>query len=132
MSLKTFTAAYIETALWSSVDESSDQGGAPLDKNYDPDDIAPDTRKRMEKDCREFYAEWEDAWTESAWSDWQAGHDFWLSRNGHGAGFFDRYFRKGSTLGTLGPRTRDALQKAAKAYGSFDLYVGDDGKVHGS
>ena len=125
MSLKTFTDAYIECALWSSHDED----GTPLDDSYGESDIAPATRKQMEKDCAAFYKEWETEWTESGWSDTQAGHDFWLSRNGHGAGFFDRHFRADATLG---PRTRDALQKAAKAYGSFDLYVGDDGKVYGS
>lgn len=50
----------------------------------------------------------------------QVGHDFWLSRNGHGAGFFDR------GLGGLG----DRLQKAARVYGTCDTYVGDDGWIY--
>ncbi len=51
----------------------------------------------------------------------QAGHDFWLTRNGHGAGFWDR------GLGALGER----LSKESKPYGSCDLYVGDDGQIYG-
>jgi hypothetical protein len=39
-----------------------------------------------------------------------AGHDFWLTRSGHGAGFWDR------GLGALGER----LTEASKAYGSPD------------
>ena len=42
-----------------------------------------------------------------------------LTRNGHGAGFWDR------GLGALGER----LTRAAKSHGSVDLYVNDDGKV---
>lgn len=49
-----------------------------------------------------------------------AGHDFWLSRNGHGAGFSDRgnepVFRK--------------LQDAARVYSGVDAYPGDDGYLH--
>lgn len=47
----------------------------------------------------------------------QVGHDFWLTRNGHGTGFWDR------GLGAVG----DRLSVAAHAYGEASLYVGDDG-----
>ena len=47
--------------------------------------------------------------------DYRAGMYFWLSRNGQGAGFFDRW-----------PR----LQRAAKVYGTRDVYVGDDGRLY--
>ncbi len=44
------------------------------------------------------------------------GHDFLLSRDGHGAGFWDR------GLGALGER----LHALAKPFGESGLYVGDD------
>lgn len=47
------------------------------------------------------------------------GHDLWLTRNGHGAGYWDR------GLGEIGTE----LTKAAKALGSQDLYVAD-GYIH--
>jgi len=50
----------------------------------------------------------------------QTGIDFWLSRNGHGGGFFDR------GLGELG----EQLQGAAEAYGVKEVYLGDNGKVY--
>ena len=50
----------------------------------------------------------------------RAGHDFWLTRNGHGAGFWDR------GLGDLGRRLSDA----AEVYGSVDLYPGEDGRIY--
>lgn len=48
------------------------------------------------------------------------GHDFWLTRNHHGAGFWDR------GLGELG----DRLTKLADSFGSQDLVLGDDGFLH--
>lgn len=45
------------------------------------------------------------------------GHDFWLTRNGHGAGFWDR------GLGKLGTQ----LTELCKPYGSTYAYLGDDG-----
>lgn len=51
-----------------------------------------------------------------------AGHDFWLTRNGHGAGFWDR--------SELDKPTQGRLTKAAHAFGNSDLYVGDDGRIY--
>lgn len=50
----------------------------------------------------------------------QLGHDLWLTRNGHGSGFWDR------KLGEVGER----LTVAAKAMGECDVYEGDDGKLY--
>ena len=50
-----------------------------------------------------------------------AMHDFVLTRNRHGAGFWDR-----GLLGGLG----DKLTQAAQAFGPMHVYVGDDGLVH--
>ena len=123
--LDIMVAAYIETALWSTTDNSTPQGGEPLDKNYDADDIAPDTMRQMREDCNDFLnANMEDVLT---FDDRlrkcleQAGHYFWLTRNGHGAGFWD-----GDWEHEVGQR----LTKAAKVYGGVDLIVGDDGKIH--
>ena len=43
-----------------------------------------------------------------------AGHDFWLTRNGHGAGFWDRDLPKD---------VGDALTRASEKYGEINLYV---------
>jgi hypothetical protein len=47
-------------------------------------------------------------------------HDFWLTRNRHGCGFWDGSYKD------LG----DRLTNAAQAFGECDLYVGDDGKIY--
>ena len=46
----------------------------------------------------------------------QAGHDFWLSRNKHGAGFCDR----DST--SYKEHIRDSLQRKAEQFGESDVY----------
>ena len=124
MSLEDFTASCIECALWSSTDNSDDSGGEPLDKNYDEGDLSDECRAEIEKDCKDFYESNIGLLVQyfelGDFSDDSAGHDFWLTRNGHGAGFWDR------GLGTIG----DRLAKECKPYGSADLYVGDDGKIH--
>lgn len=118
-----FTRSYIETALWSSMDD----GDAPLDSNYGPEDLAPETLAQMIEDCKAFqadYAEWltEDHYLGAGWTALEfAGHDFWLTRNGHGSGFWD---------GCWTEEAGKQLTEASKAYGSVDLYVGDDNLIY--
>jgi hypothetical protein len=115
-----FTTSYIETALWSTTDNANASGGSPLDDNYGVDDIAGPTLARMIEDCAAFQ---EANVKHIGDRDEQAGYDFWLTREGHGAGFWDGdWDEPGATV----------LTDAAHAYGSFDLYVGDDGKVYGA
>lgn len=117
LNLDPFTRSYMQTALWSSTDD-----GEPLDKNYKIDDISDETKAEMIADCTDFQEmaaehliEADDAMSE------RAGQDFWLTRNGHGAGFWD------------GDWPREAgveLTRMAKSFGGVDLYVGDDGKIY--
>ncbi len=131
--MDTFTRSYIETALWSSMDNSDDQGGEPLDANYGTEDIAPDTLAVMVADCADFQASFGEHFSGE---ESQAGHDFWLTRNGHGAGFWDGDWTEPfpQPEGALLVQYRtvgDFLTAMSKPYGSFDLYVGDDGLIHG-
>lgn len=120
--LDAFTCAYVECALWSSTDDD----GEPLDDGRDASDIAPEALASMVEDCKDFRdANADDlarAYETEGYDESRAGHDFWLTRNGHGAGFWDR------GLGGVG----DKLSRASKVYGGVDLYVGDDGQVYSS
>jgi len=116
------------TALWSSRDEIGEDGGEPLDHNFDITDIAPKTRRRMKADCAAFLAANYDAifCIGAPSSDFSgvigmAGHDFWLTRCGHGAGFWD---------GDWPEPHATKLTAAANAAGNVDLYVGDDGRIY--
>ncbi len=114
-------AGYLQTALWSTNDNSTEQGGEPLDENYDTDDIDQATMDQAEKDCAEFV---EKAGALLDGLDLgQVGHDFWLTRNGHGAGFWDGDYEK-----SIG----DALTKLSEEFGKVDLYVGDDNRIYSS
>jgi hypothetical protein len=120
-STETFLHSYIETALWSSCCDD----GLPMDSIYSADDIHPDTLNAMLADCRAFMLDnMKDIETHS--SDLShcleiAAHDFWLTRNGHGAGFWGGDWPKAS-----GKR----LTVASRAFSNVDLYIGDDGKIH--
>lgn len=127
-SLDSFTRGFLECALWSSLDSYDDAGGNPLDENYGIEDFAPETLAQLLKDCEAFQQDEAkdlalatEQLSPNRDADSQHGHDFWLTRNGHGAGFWDRGYPDG-----IGKR----LTEASEAYGTVDLYVGDDGKVH--
>lgn len=123
--LSTFEAAYVEAALWSSTGDD-DQ---PLDKKYSVNDISPYALIRMRRDCALFQltAAWRDhgsAYAPSQWSDDErGGHDFWLTRNGHGCGFWDREWTDGSK--------GEELTQVCKVFGEVGLYVSDEGKIEG-
>ena len=44
-------AGYIEAALFSTNDESTPEGGEPLDNNYNESDLTPECRAGMREDC---------------------------------------------------------------------------------
>lgn len=123
--IEQFLSAYVACALWSSHDNATPQGGEPFDANYTPDDIAPEALATMRTDCERFLRENANHLTDDNCYAGEpierAGHDFWLTRNGHGAGFWDGDWREPAAT---------ALTDAAHAFGETDLYLGDDGKIY--
>lgn len=113
-----FLKQYLETALWSSTDYENDE--EPYDKNHSIEDFADKALESAIKDCNSFM-EKNEADLEKAGDDEQNAHDFWLTRNGHGAGFWDRKYDKG---------VRDRLTDACKAYREVHVVTGDDGKLY--
>ena len=104
-SLDTFTTSYLETALWSSTDDKDE----PMDNRFSIDNFTRKALLGAIDDCngfRELAGELLQGIDVS-----QAGHDFWLTRNRHGAGFWDR------GLGEIGQK----LTECAHSYGSCDL-----------
>lgn len=101
--MEDFISGYIACALWCGVYDSD---GNTVDGPLDDSDLTREARSALTKDARAFYKAHHTEWA-GRLSDDSAGHDFWLTRNGHGAGFWDR------GLGGLG----DRLTKHAKVYG---------------
>lgn len=114
-SLDRFTQGYIKAAMWTLTDDD----GCPLDE-LGLHDIADQTIEQAIADCRDFRESNETYLDETDAGDAQHGHDFWLTRNRHGAGFWDRGYGE----------TGRILTASAHAYGSVDWYVGDDGLVY--
>ena len=127
--LREFKRGYITAALWSSTDGDD----TPLDdsEKYGEEKLAAETVQKMESDCEKFIQLNADDLREYAekraipigaeyTAEECAGHDFWLTRAGHGVGFWDR------GLGELGER----LSKASRSFGECWLYVGDNGNLY--
>lgn len=126
-----FLEGYVEAALWASTaygvveeDGSDDRSFQTL--GYTAHDLHPDSYRKMIVDCMDFllsngtdlarFAEI------TKREPYHLGHDFFLTRERHGTGFWDR------GAGEVG----DRLTTESQGYGSVDLYVGDDGHVHAS
>lgn len=114
--LDNFTRGYMEAMEWLLPEEIE---GKALNR----DKIRGFTRKAIKEAkaaCEAFQFEADAALDQyeaiSGRDRASAGHDFYLSRNGHGAGFFDRGNEP----------VFDTLQEAARAYGSTneDVYRG--------
>ena len=131
INLDDFTKSYISTALWSSTDNLESNGGDPLDKKYTIDDIESSTLHRMIKDCKDFQKKYNDLYERGGWDDNKAGYDFWLTRNYHGTGFWDRAYGQPDEIEIIGKQ----LTEASKQYGEYNLYLGDgayDGLICGA
>jgi hypothetical protein len=118
--LDAFTQSYIEAMYWTDCNcDSEELSEATFEE------LAPTALQTVIDDCADFQSAnaplLERAReAKDTYDDYQAGHDFWLTRNGHGCGFWDR------GLGKVG----DELTANSKPYGAVNLYRGDDGKVH--
>lgn len=113
-------SAYVECALWSSTD--TNENGDHINLDSVDAEIAPETLVTMREELTAFVPDEETAALLDGLEPEQIGHDFWLTRNHHGAGFWDR------GLGARG----DELTKACQPYGTADLYIGDDGLIYQS
>lgn len=100
--LDEFTHSYLVTAL-SSYGEV-----------YSVQDFSEETLKQAIADCSAFQ---DKHWDLIRSNLRVAGHDFWLTRCGHGVGFWD--CPEGKTL-----------TAASKTYGTIDLYLGNDGQIY--
>lgn len=116
--LDEFTQGYIECAFFCDASpDSEDLAVAGFD------DLATEALDAMVRACAAFQEENADALAEyyEHRDAAHAGHDLWLTRNRHGAGFWDR-----GLPGDLGQRLTDAAHRESEC----SLYRGDDGLVY--
>lgn len=113
-----FLAAFFECALWSSTDADD----RPLDDRFAEGDVDETCRRALAEECHAFIREnLADLTADDALDAEHAGHDFWLTRCGHGAGFWD---------GDWSEPIATRLTASSKRFGNVDLYVGDDDRVY--
>lgn len=112
--LDAFTRAYLICALWTS-DPNPTSGEFCERDEWSIDNISAESLARAIADCEAFQrdnaadlAEVNVLFHADAE---QHGHDFWLTRNHHGAGFWDRGY------GPLG----ETLTRAAHAFGEANV-----------
>lgn len=116
--------SYLRTLLWSTTDDE----GESLDGRYDEDDLTPAVLAELRAEFDDFLSiiaeDDAETWI-SELGDRQIGHDFALTRNHHGAGFWDRFYGD-----TEAAAAGDRLTALAQTFGDVDLYVGDDGNLY--
>lgn len=119
----TFINQYIQTLLWSSITTDPETGD--IIEGLECETSSQSMDAQCSSDCLDFlgsnYELLSKVMKDNPHYDIsQAGHDFALTRNGHGAGFWDR---------GLG-RNGDLLTEYSRAYGEVNCYIGDDGYVY--
>lgn len=100
-----FARAYVECAL------------LPLD-DYDIESLSISAVWQVYRDCRDFRISALDVYFEEE----QAGQDFWLARNFHGAGFLEH-------PDLYGQEASEKLTEAAEGFGKQHVYVNDESEV---
>jgi hypothetical protein len=138
---------YIESALWTEEEQLRDEATYDEDdeeyedmsdiqklttlngkfntksfKSFLSDDIDIDSKIDAYNDIKTFIKTAGDVAVNEAINEnglFRLGMDIWLTRNGHGSGFFDHNYEN-----------EEFLTNAGKKIGSSDLYIGDDGKLY--
>lgn len=117
--LNQFARAYIEALYF------TDAG--PDNEISADNELSQEAITRIETDCAKFEAMASRYFTDCTRGSGeysvsqQAAHDFWLTRNGHGAGFWD---------GDWPEPNASTLDGIAKTFGECSPYLGDDGLIY--
>ncbi len=118
--LDAFITGYLACLLWVGTDNTNpERGGEPLDSRFSIIDIPQAEIEKATEACTDFYNANRVDWVDHM-DDQHAGHNFALTRNGHGTGFWDR------GMGEAGKR----LTEACRPYGEANLHEGDDGTLY--
>ncbi len=120
--LADFQFSYAQTAIWSSTNPDNDE---PLDNGgYE---ISDELEAEFNDDCERFLEQHAETirqaetYRNNGSNNFvMAGHDFWLTRCGHGAGFWDGdYSEPHATI----------LDNASQEFGNVDLWVNDNMEI---
>jgi hypothetical protein len=110
---------YIETALSSSTDTVD---GKDIWLDCGDYELSQAARLEMNLDITAFWAlirSDEPLFEHTEVVNGNVAHDFWLTRNGHGVGFWDGDY----------PECGDRLCELTKKFGECNLYISDAGEI---
>lgn len=127
---KEFFNSYLEAALWRSTIDEGEQNdgrnGDPFDAHFNIADFDEDALELLHTHALSFwsrvacYVPHEKGRANGGRpGPAQAGHDFWLTQNGHGAGFWDGDW----------PTYGETFTKISKCYPELHLSITETGKV---
>jgi hypothetical protein len=105
--------------LWAETDMDD---GTPLDSNYGLDDISNELLTSSKEDVEKFLKLASEKVDLYKYDIETVGHDFFLTRSNHGAGFWD---------GDYGDVDGEVLTKISKEFKEVHPYVGDDEEIYG-
>lgn len=124
MNTEDFIKGYLDCAAWLAVDAREWEAVEGLDAS----DFTKVAKAQAARECKDFLRHLKELGLDldktgdgqvGAPSCQRHGHDFFLTRNGHGAGYWDRGY------GSLGDRLTDA----AHAYGESTAILSRRGKL---
>lgn len=116
-----FTTAYITAMFFTEEGEHNLQ-------NAGITEISEELMEKIEKDCADFQAKSqglissENCYYDGCTPIEYAGHDFWMTRNGHGCGFWEKH--------DWAEPASTKLTELAESFGPMEVYLGDNGKVY--
>ena len=122
--LDAFTKAYIEAMFFT---ESGCTESDAIPNHMSVCDFSQELYDRVVEDCKQFQEKFgellidENCKYDGCPTIEYAGHDFWLTRNGAGCGFWDGDWVEPVAI---------TLTEGAKAFGELYVYVGDDELIH--
>ena len=111
-----FFRACLEALYFTDTSVSPEDSDIPFDS-----ELAEETKEHLRADCLSFWRRFGCYVEAAGGSGFAAGRAFWLTRNGHGAGFWD---------GDWDEPYDHILTEGSKMYGEIQTYLGDDGLIY--
>lgn len=118
-----FTHEFIQSGLFLDEDMAKEdcavEGTSWEDFDWSETSIDAESLKQISEECEDFVTQNWDKLRNLPGYATQSGYDFWLTRNRHGAGFWDRGYGK----------VGDELTNAAHTYGECHFMACDDQSI---
>lgn len=112
--------AYLKAALWTADEDIVEPRSGPFDASPYLPRLSDETRAQALKDCTRFFEDNQADLADYPADD--AGHDFWLTRNHHGVGFWE--------ADHCTEEEGERLTASAQTYTEKNIVEGDDGTLY--